>query len=133
VSFNCSVPSVNGLAKSASSVTNVGTGQQENWNWKDPKFTFNAERLKDNPGYIGSYAMDRLAMALHCVYTTSSFEEAVLKAATRGGDADTVGAIAAQIAGAIYGVGAIPLDWVNAVHECYRGGEIAARGLILCQ
>ena len=42
--------------------------------------------------------------ALWCVYNTSSFEDAVLKAINLGGDADTVGAITGQIAGALYGV-----------------------------
>jgi hypothetical protein len=31
------------------------------------------------PGYIGSYAMDGLAMALHCVYTTETFKQALVK------------------------------------------------------
>lgn len=47
--------------------------------------------------------MDALAMALHIVWTTNSFRECVQKAADMGGDSDTVGAIAGQIAGAIYG------------------------------
>lgn len=43
--------------------------------------------------------MDALAMALHCVWVTSSFRDAVLKAANLRGDADIVAAITAQIAG----------------------------------
>lgn len=31
------------------------------------------------PGYVGSYAMDGLAMALHCVYTTETFKQALVK------------------------------------------------------
>ena len=46
-------------------------------------------------------------MALHCVWTTSSFSAAVLKAANMCGDADTVAAVVGQVAGAIYGASAI--------------------------
>ena len=48
--------------------------------------------------------MDGLAMALHTVMFSKSFEEVVVKNADMGGDCDTVGSIAGQIAGAIYGV-----------------------------
>ena len=56
------------------------------------------------PGYIGSYCMDALSMALHTVLFSSSFTEVVCKNADMGGDCDTVGSIAGQIAGAMYGV-----------------------------
>lgn len=48
--------------------------------------------------------MDALAMALHAVYFNDSFKQIAVKIADQGGDCDTVGAIAGQIAGAIYGV-----------------------------
>lgn len=48
--------------------------------------------------------MDALAMALHTVLYSHSFAEVVIKNADMGGDCDTVGSIAGQIAGAIYGV-----------------------------
>ena len=48
--------------------------------------------------------MDALSMALHTVLFTSSFKEVVCLNADMGGDCDTVGAIAGQIAGAMYGI-----------------------------
>src|SRR5206468_778669 len=45
-----------------------------------------------------------LEAALWCIYQTNSFDEAVQKAISLGGDADTIGAITGQLAGAIYGV-----------------------------
>jgi ADP-ribosylglycohydrolase len=48
--------------------------------------------------------MDGLCMALHIAYHTSSFKEAALWAVNMGGDCDTVGAIAGQITGAMYGI-----------------------------
>lgn len=56
-------------------------------------------------------------MALHCVWHTTSFKEALLKAVNLCGDADTVGAITGQIAGAIYGYTSIPQSWVDAIHK----------------
>lgn len=43
-------------------------------------------------------------MALHIAYNTESFLEAALWAVNMGGDCDTVGAIAGQITGAMYGI-----------------------------
>ena len=48
--------------------------------------------------------MDGLCMALHIAYHTNSFKEAALWAVNMGGDCDTVGAIAGQIVGAMYGI-----------------------------
>ena len=45
------------------------------------------------------------------VASTSTFEAAVLAAANLGDDADTTAAIAGQLAGALYGVDAIPRAW----------------------
>ncbi|WP_426313808.1 ADP-ribosylglycohydrolase family protein [Methylobacterium fujisawaense] len=57
------------------------------------------------------YVIDSLECALWCVAETSTFRDAVLLAVNLGDDADTVGAITGQIAGAAYGVGAIPEEW----------------------
>jgi ADP-ribosyl-[dinitrogen reductase] hydrolase len=113
-------------------VAAIAKGEGE-WNWKCETFSFNQERLQKDPTYIGSYAPDALAMALHCLYSTDNFEDAVRKAATKGGDADTVGSITAQIAGAIYGASAIPLSWAKAVEQWDAQGEIAARARLLAQ
>ena len=43
-------------------------------------------------------------MALHTVMHSQSFSEVVIRNADMGGDCDTVGSIAGQIAGAMYGV-----------------------------
>ena len=44
---------------------------------------------------------------------TSTFEEAVIQAVNFGDDADTVGAVAGQLAGAIYGENGIPPRWLE--------------------
>lgn len=57
------------------------------------------------------YVVESLRAALWCFATTDSFESAVLKAANLGDDADTTAAICGQLAGAYYGVQAIPAHW----------------------
>ena len=84
-----------------------------NWNWKAKEFKYSSRRTQENPNYIGSYACDALAMAFHCIYTTDSFRSALLKAVNLRGDADSVGAITGQMAGALYGYSSIPSDWLR--------------------
>jgi ADP-ribosyl-[dinitrogen reductase] hydrolase len=59
------------------------------------------------------FVVHTLEAALWAVDTTSSFSAAVLKAVNLGDDADSVGAVAGQLAGARYGLGAIPQDWLD--------------------
>ena len=57
------------------------------------------------------YVVDTFRAALWSVIKTNSFREAVLLAVNLGDDADTVGAVTGQIAGSLYGLNAIPVDW----------------------
>jgi ADP-ribosyl-[dinitrogen reductase] hydrolase len=57
------------------------------------------------------YVVDSLEAALWCFSQTDNFADAILLAANLGDDADTTAAICGQIAGAFYGVQAIPLEW----------------------
>lgn len=59
------------------------------------------------------YVVDSLQAALWCFWMTESFEEAILKAANLGGDADTTAAICGQVAGAYYGEKGIPTRWLE--------------------
>lgn len=59
------------------------------------------------------YVIHTLESALWCVSETTTFREAVLLAVNLGDDADTVGAVTGQIAGAAYGMSAIPREWFN--------------------
>ena len=100
------------------------------WNWKKKDFKYSPTRSKNQPGYIGSYAMDGMAMALHVVYYTSSFKDAIIKVVNLCGDADSVGAIVGQIAGAYYGIENIPPEWIETVSK-WDHYEIPLRGYIL--
>eukprot|EP01064_Diplonema_japonicum_P020545 TRINITY_DN300_c7_g1_i1.p1 TRINITY_DN300_c7_g1~~TRINITY_DN300_c7_g1_i1.p1 ORF type:complete len:503 (+),score=87.36 TRINITY_DN300_c7_g1_i1:83-1591(+) len=87
------------------------------WTWKEPDYKYCATRSRLQPGYIGSYAMDAMGMALHCVYSTSSFKEASLKVANMCGDADSVCAVVCQMAGSLYGLSSIPPSWINTIQN----------------
>merc|ERR1719393_951777 len=93
------------------------------WDWKSPQHRYCQFRAQEDPGYIGSYAMDNVSMALHCLYTTSSFEEATLKAANLRGDSDSVCGVVGQLAGSLYGASAIPPEWLQRVQK-WDGGSI---------
>ena len=59
------------------------------------------------------YVVESLEAALWCFWSTDSFEEAILKAANLGDDADTTAAICGQVAGVYYGESGIPLRWLE--------------------
>jgi ADP-ribosyl-[dinitrogen reductase] hydrolase len=61
----------------------------------------------------GGSVVETLEAAVWAVGTTDSFASAVLAAANLGDDADSVAAVAGQLAGAIYGASAIPPDWIG--------------------
>lgn len=92
---------------------------------------FSPARAAAQPGYVGSYAMDAAAMALHCVWVTDSAKDALLLAANHRGDADSVAAVTGALCGALYGAAALPRDWVAAVQRWDGGGSIAERALLL--
>lgn len=59
------------------------------------------------------YVVTSLEAALWCFWTTDSYQNAILKAANLGEDADTTAAICGQVAGAYYGAIAIPENWLQ--------------------
>ncbi len=61
------------------------------------------------------YVVDSLEAAVWSLITTSSFEEALLKAVNLGDDADTVAAIAGGLAGLFYGYDNIPKEWLGQI------------------
>jgi len=57
------------------------------------------------------YVIASLEAALWCFFTTDTFRDAILRAVNLGDDADTTGAVCGQLAGAYYGIDAIPSSW----------------------
>lgn len=91
-----------------------------------------AQELKERIGHLedkqisnSGRARDTLLAAKWCVATTHSFEQAVLKAVNLGGDADTIGAVTGQIAGACYGTESIPDHWLTGLLQKDRLTDLA--------
>jgi ADP-ribosyl-[dinitrogen reductase] hydrolase len=59
------------------------------------------------------YVIDTLEAALWAVEKTDSFEDALILAVNLADDADSVGAVTGQLAGALYGASNIPERWSN--------------------
>ena len=57
------------------------------------------------------YVVDTVEAALWAFLITESFKDGLLKAVNLGGDADTIGAVYGQLAGAYYGLDGIPKEW----------------------
>ena len=83
---------------------------------------------KSEDEIIGSgYVVKSLEAALWAFMLTNSFEDAVLTAVNLGDDADTTGAVVGQIAGAYYGVDAIPAGWLEKLKFRQQIETFAAR------
>jgi len=65
------------------------------------------------PGRTSGYIVDTVQTVFDAFFNTTTFEECVVVAVNRGGDADTAGALAGQLAGACYGLDAIPPRWLR--------------------
>jgi ADP-ribosyl-[dinitrogen reductase] hydrolase len=72
-------------------------------------------RFEKYDGKSSGYVVDTLRTVFDAFFSTDSFEDCVVKTVNRGGDADTTGSIAGAIAGARYGVVAIPRRWLEAI------------------
>jgi ADP-ribosyl-[dinitrogen reductase] hydrolase len=69
-------------------------------------------KRKEPPALRGTgYVVDCLESALWAFHRGGSFEEGCLLAVNLGDDADTTGAVYGQLAGAYYGLQAIPKSW----------------------
>ena len=70
--------------------------------------------MTGNP-YSGGYVAETFSAACYAVRNSDNFEQAVTAAVNYRYDADTTGAVAGQIAGAIYGLEGIPKRWLKVV------------------
>lgn len=70
----------------------------------------------DQPHRSNGSVWGCLAEAVWALRTTSTFEDAVVAAVNLGGDADTVACVTGALAGAHYGVQAIPSRWATYVN-----------------
>jgi ADP-ribosyl-[dinitrogen reductase] hydrolase len=73
----------------------------------------------DAPGTLetSGYVVHSLQTALRDGLVADSAEEAIVTAVNRGGDSDTIGAIAGAVAGARFGASQFPDRWLDAIDE----------------
>jgi ADP-ribosyl-[dinitrogen reductase] hydrolase len=72
-----------------------------------------AFRFEPYPGRSSAFVVDTMQTVLHFFFNTDSFAGCVIETVNQGGDADTTGALAGMLAGATYGLGAIPHGWLS--------------------
>jgi len=68
-------------------------------------------------------AIESVPAAIGAFVLTDSFREAVVLAVNLGGDTDTIGAMAGAVAGAYYGLGQIPQEWIDPLENGVKGRE----------
>ncbi|MFT3869456.1 MAG: ADP-ribosyl-[dinitrogen reductase] hydrolase [Nibricoccus sp.] len=72
------------------------------------------------PGMTSGYIVDTVQTVFDAFFNTDNFEECLLCVVNRGGDADTTGALAGQLAGALYGIDSIPDRWLRKLDSGVR-------------
>ena len=93
-----------------------------------PEFTFRACRQRMNPS---GYIVETMQAVFQAFFDTDGFEDCLIDVVNRGGDADTTGAIAGMLAGALYGPGAIPWRWLHGLDAATRYAcEMQAQALL---
>ena len=88
-------------------------------------------RFEGYGGGATGYVADTLRTVFHVFFTTGTFEECLIRTVNRGDDADTTGAIAGAIAGAHYGLDAIPGRWLRALAPAVREELADAAGKLV--
>lgn len=69
--------------------------------------------FKTYKGLSSAYIVDTVQTVLNFFFTTASFRDCLIETVNQGGDADTTGALAGMLAGALYGVREIPEEWLE--------------------
>jgi ADP-ribosylglycohydrolase len=70
---------------------------------------------------------EAVAASLYCCLASRDFSSTVLLAVNSPGDSDSLGAIAGGLAGAVYGGGKIPADWIVGVERTEELKVLASR------
>lgn len=73
--------------------------------------------LPESETNSSGYVIDTLEAALWCLQTTESYEACVLAAVNLGRDTDTTACVAGGLAGIVYGIDAIPKEWLDALRS----------------
>jgi len=82
-----------------------------------PAFAFRERPRRENPS---GWVVETLQAVLQALVDVGGFEPCLVDVVNRGGDADTTGAIAGMLAGALYGREALPARWLKALDPAVR-------------
>lgn len=81
-----------------------------------PEFSLRPKRRENPSGWV----VETLQAVLQALLDTGSFEDCLIDVVNRGGDADTTGAIAGMLAGALYGCESLPSRWLRSLDPIVR-------------
>jgi ADP-ribosyl-[dinitrogen reductase] hydrolase len=95
-----------------------------------PEFAFRGVRQRANPS---GYVADTLVAVFQALFDTDDFESCLIDVVNRGGDADTTGAIAGMLAGALYGPAAMPRHWLDALDPVVANACTGQAGALMRQ
>jgi ADP-ribosyl-[dinitrogen reductase] hydrolase len=85
--------------------------------WVTQDHAFRYEHYK---GPSSAYVVDTMRTVLAGFFATDSLEDCIVHVVNRGGDADTTGALVGALAGAFYGLDAIPPRWLKTLDREVR-------------
>jgi ADP-ribosyl-[dinitrogen reductase] hydrolase len=83
----------------------------------NPAFAFRGRSQRENPT---GWVVETMQAVLQAVVDVGGFENCLVDVVNRGGDADTTGAIAGMLAGALYGLPGLPPRWLKALDPAVR-------------
>jgi ADP-ribosyl-[dinitrogen reductase] hydrolase len=87
-------------------------------------------KQRQNPS---GYIVETVQAVFQAFFDTDNFEDCLIDVVNRGGDADTTGAIAGMLAGAVYGLEGIPQRWLEGLDPATRMAcEGQAKALLSC-
>jgi ADP-ribosyl-[dinitrogen reductase] hydrolase len=82
-----------------------------------PALSFRDRPRRENPS---GWVVETMQAVLQALVDVGGFENCLVDVVNRGGDADTTGAIAGMLAGALYGRDALPAKWLRALDPAVR-------------
>lgn len=74
---------------------------------------YEAFRFEPYAGASSTFVGDTIQTVLNFYLCTDTFPDCVIRTVNQGGDADTTGALAGMLAGATYGLDAVPVRWLS--------------------
>ncbi len=75
----------------------------------------NIHELEEDSIQSSGYVIHTLEASIWCLLSTTSYDEAVLKAVNLGEDTDTTGAVTGGLAALCYGFESISKEWINTI------------------